>query len=156
MSKWHKWRALPAGDRRLLAQAGLALIAARCLLPLIGFRAAASASDDLVASPASEIDAGRAQAVARLVGIAAAHLPFAAACLPRSLATSYLLRRIGIPCELRLGASTSREPFVAHAWVECAGVALGEDAASLARYRPFTRAVVPVYPWPGRQARVSA
>ena len=55
-----------------------------------------------------------------------------------------LLRRKAIPCELRLGARADSGPFGAHAWVQCAGIALNEDAANLAHYRSFGEAVVPV------------
>ena len=55
-----------------------------------------------------------------------------------------LLRREGIPCELKLGARRDAGPFEAHAWVECAGVALNESEPTLARYSAFGEPVVPV------------
>lgn len=43
-------------------------------------------------------------------------------CLPRALVMQTLLRRAGIPAELRIGvARAPGEEFAAHAWVECSG-----------------------------------
>ena len=145
MSRLRKWRSLSWADRRLVLQATGMLVRARFRLPSIDFRPEpALAADAGPASPEATM-LPRAQAVARLVGMAAAVSPVAVACLHRSLVLWSLLRREGIPCRLRLGAAeTGTGPFEAHAWVECAGVALNEPEAYLARYSPFGRAVVPV------------
>ena len=92
------------------------------------------------APPASSTAAlARAQHVARLVGIAATHSPIRVACLHRSLVLWWLLRRDGIPCQLRLGAHAGAGQFEAHAWVQCAGVALEQRPAHGARYSPSTK-----------------
>ena len=144
MRSWRKFRDLSPTDRRLLLQASALLICARLGLRFIDFRVDSRPDDAtlVAATPAPDVD--RAVAMARLVGIASAHTPVAVACLHRSVVLWWLLRRNGIPCELRLGARTGSSPFSAHAWVQCAGVALNEDAAQLQQYAPFAQAVVPV------------
>jgi hypothetical protein len=52
-----------------------------------------------------------------------------ATCLIQALAADAMLRRRGLPCELRIGVRPRGDgavPVEAHAWVECAGaVAVG-------------------------------
>ena len=144
MNRWQKWRALSAADRRLLLLAGVMLIWARARLPSMDFRPELASEDSAEPGPSARFDLDRAQAVGRLVAMAAAAVPVTGACLHRSVVLWTLLRREGIPCQLKLGAGDARSgPFEAHAWVECAGVALNEQESHLERYRPFGRAVVP-------------
>ena len=63
------------------------------------------------------IDIGRA---ARLVEAVTACYP-AATCLKKSLILFRLLRKRGIPAELRLGVRKVDDEFSSHAWIECAG-----------------------------------
>lgn len=144
MRKWRRWRALARGDRRMLLLATALLVYARLRLPFIDFRVDRSATERTRSGSSPDAGLARAQAIARLVGIAAAHVPVRVACLHRSLVLWWLLRREGIACELRLGARAGSAPFGAHAWVQCAGVSLDEDAAQVARYVPFAQAVIPV------------
>ena len=157
MSKWRKWRELSWADRLLLMQAAVLLVYARVRLPFIDFRADPDAAERLRSAAPSETLVARAQAIAHLVDIASAHCPVTVACLHRSLVLWWLLRRQGIPCELRLGAGTESGSFEAHAWVQCVGVALNEQPANLSRYKPFDEAVIPVgrLPWRLAARRVS-
>ena len=144
MSSWRQWRALAPDERRKLVQAAALLVYARLRLPFIGFRADLDAVQRAGSTELPAIALQRAQLVSRLVAIAAGHSPVRVSCLHRSLVLWWLLRREGIPCELRLGARTDTGEFEAHAWVRCAGVALDQQPAELARYRPFGEAVLPV------------
>ena len=70
-------------------------------------------------------------------------------CLPRSLTQWWLLRRQGVPCDLRIGVrrgpspdSRRRVPAFAHAWVEVPGVAV-DDAEY---YSAFEQAITPEGP----------
>ena len=63
------------------------------------------------------IDVARA---ARLVDAVAACYPNTT-CLKKSLILLRLLRKRGIPAELRLGVRKVDDDFSAHAWIECAG-----------------------------------
>src|SRR5512143_3670455 len=114
MATWEKVRALSAGDRAVLASAAALLVGARLALPWIRFAAAPATG---IATPE---DVARARAVARLVAIAAARLPFPTTCLHRSLVLWTLLRRRDIAACLHLGARMSAG-FGAHAWVACGG-----------------------------------
>lgn len=66
----------------------------------------------------------RARARRALVAAVAARLPWRPRCLAQSLAVQALLRWEGLPAELRLGVRKRGDALDAHAWVECAGVAL--------------------------------
>lgn len=155
MRSWRKFRDLSRTDRRLLLQAAVLLGCVRLGLRFINFRVDSRMDGRTEAVPMPASDLARATTIARLVGIASGHAPVAVACLHRSLVLWWLLRRRGIPCELRLGARAGADPFGAHAWVQCAGVALNEDAAHLAQYAPFAQAVVPVGPGRWRRAAIA-
>ena len=60
------------------------------------------------------------------VAVAGAFYPRRALCLEQSLTLFLLLRRRGVPAELRLGVQP--RPFHAHAWVEAGGRPIGESA----------------------------
>ncbi len=145
MGSWRKLAGLSWADRRLLARAAVMLAHVKLALPSTAFRAkrdrAAIARDP--ARVAEELD--RAAAVARVVAVAAARVPFRVSCLHRSVVLWRLLSAERIECELELGARTGAGPFEAHAWVECHGVAIGEDPRQLGRYRRFGRSVVPTH-----------
>ena len=143
MTKWRQWRALARDDRRRLAHAAVLLAYARLRLPFLGFRPDRETAERAESAVPSLAALRRAQHVARLVAIAAAHSPMRVACLHRSLVLWWLLRQEGIPCQLRLGTRAGAGPFEAHAWVQCAGVVL-DQPAYVARYRPFAEAVVPM------------
>jgi len=142
MSDWRKLAGLSWDDRRTLARAAAMLAHVKLTLPSVDFRTEREAEP--VGERLSEATLARARAVARLVGIASSRVPLRVACLHRSIVLWRLLRREGIPCELKLGARTDAGPFEAHAWVECAGVALNESEPNLARYSAFGEPVVPV------------
>lgn len=56
------------------------------------------------------------------------HVPGDTRCLTRSLALTRVLARRGIDSRLVLGTATD-PPFLAHAWVECAGVPVLDPGA---------------------------
>ena len=83
----------------------------------------------------AHVDAERA---ARLVDAVAACYPLTT-CLKKSLILFRILRRRGLPAELRLGVRKLQHDFSAHAWVECEGrVLLGGGVAHLFRTLPLT------------------
>ena len=61
----------------------------------------------------------------RTVTLAAAFFPGRAICLEQALALFLVLRRRGVPAEIRVGVQPY--PFAAHAWVELDGAAVNED-----------------------------
>ncbi len=62
--------------------------------------------------------------VCTAVNYACVWYPKHALCLQRSFATTYLLRKYGVPAQMVLGAQ--KLPFKAHAWVEVNGRAVNE------------------------------
>lgn len=70
-------------------------------------------------APAVERAARLGRAVVRILSL----LPGDTRCLVRSLVLTRLLARRGIPARLVIGARTT-PAFLAHAWVECDGVAV--------------------------------
>jgi hypothetical protein len=58
-------------------------------------------------------------------------------CLSRSIALWWLLRRRGIPAQLRIGARKIGDQLEAHAWVEVAGRAINDSDDVQTRYAPF-------------------
>jgi hypothetical protein len=75
--------------------------------------------------------------VVRGVVAAAGALPIELVCLPRSLTSWTLLRRMGIGSELLIGMDSSKEHRTAHAWVRVNGVDVGEDFEHIARLAVF-------------------
>jgi hypothetical protein len=69
-------------------------------------------------------------------------LPGTSSCLAQALAARTLLRRQGLPCEIRIGVNrTSHGGIEAHAWIESEGqVILG---VAEPKYAPFPRPIFP-------------
>lgn len=75
-----------------------------------------------------------AEAVRRVAN-AAVFYPRRALCLEQSVVLFYVLRRRGVPAELKVGVQPF--PFVAHAWVEHEGRPLNEHEEFVMRLAPF-------------------
>jgi hypothetical protein len=84
---------------------------------------------------AATIDARLVQSVCRRVAMAGVFYPGRARCLEQSLALYVLLRRRGVPVQLRLGVQPY--PFNAHAWVELDGMALNERPETIRQFVPL-------------------
>jgi hypothetical protein len=76
-------------------------------------------------------------AAARWIPVAGRYCPGGGNCLVGSLALFGLLRRAGVPAELRIGVGTLRPQLDAHAWVEVAGEPVNDAGDITARYAPF-------------------
>lgn len=129
------------------ARCSLALLAVRAHLKLRGFGPSVALARRLAGEvSAGGIDGGRtddigrtlAERTARGVAVAGALFPGRAVCLEQSLALFVLLRRRGVPAELRIGVQA--RPFHAHAWVELDGEPVNEDAETVARFRVLPEA----------------
>lgn len=77
-----------------------------------------------------------AEEIARRVAVAASVYPRRALCLEQSVALYVLLRGRGVRADLRFGVRPY--PFLAHAWVEVAGVPLNERPESIEQLVPFS------------------
>jgi hypothetical protein len=132
-------------ERLLLLQSLLLIPAISILLRVLGFQRSLSVLDRLsrrrcraLPSRSEPVDA---KAICRLVGTAARHGLCEATCLRQALVVWFLLRRRGMPAELRIGVRKNAERLDAHAWVESNGGVLdvtrglaGTDATA----SPFT------------------
>ena len=72
----------------------------------------------------------------RLTRIAGRYVPANGSCLRQSLLVWWLLRRKGVPAELRIGVR-KQEGFAAHAWVELAGQPVNDAPDVAERFAPF-------------------
>jgi hypothetical protein len=104
------------------------LLQADVALRLVPFsrlqRGAASAAPDGGQPPAAA--AAEVRRLDRLVRIAARRHLYPMTCLRRSLVLQWLLRRAGIPSELKLGVRREGQGISAHAWIEYQGEPVGE------------------------------
>jgi hypothetical protein len=92
-------------------------LALRRQVPLAALVAQFAGTDRNNGSGRETVDVGRA---ARLVDAVTACYPNTT-CLKKSLILLRLLRKRGVPAELRLGVRKVDDDFSAHAWIECAG-----------------------------------
>ena len=99
-------------DRRLLAEAGLFLPLTGALLRLLGFSRCQSLFLRMAPQPAARTVDDEALARARTAAA------------------------------FRIGVRKTGDRFEAHAWVECNGVAINDDADVHERFIPFGRAIV--------------
>ena len=72
----------------------------------------------------------------RLARIAGRYVPTNGSCLRQSLVVWWLLRRKGMPAELRIGVQTGGG-FAAHAWVEVDGHPVNDAPDVAERFAPF-------------------
>ena len=72
----------------------------------------------------------------RLARMAGRYVPTNGSCLRQSLLVWWLLRRKGMPAELRIGVRT-QEGFTAHAWVEVDGQPVNDAPDVAERFAPF-------------------
>jgi hypothetical protein len=80
-------------------------------------------------------DAQLIEETATSVITAGAFYPRRAMCLEQSLALFVLLRRRGVPADLRVGVQTL--PFSAHAWVEVDGQPINEKQGHIEQLATF-------------------
>jgi len=85
--------------------------------------------------------AKRAQLTTRMVQAASREGLCRANCLGQSLSLWWLLRRQGIPSELRIGVRKADDGVAAHAWVEFAGAVLNDAQDVHQHYAPSDRAI---------------
>ena len=126
---WSRWRALPSWERRVLLRAWWRLLFVQMQLRcdpgiVTGRRLGVCAKQQsLPAGMEPVVFARRCQA---LVAIAASKLPRPANCLPQALVLEQELLRHGLSAQFKLGVQGELQPFSAHAWVEYAGIRLGD------------------------------
>lgn len=140
MDRWRKFCRLPAEEKILFLRALFLLPVVRIGLKAFGLRrvqAALAKGRGHTSQRATHDESakGRAQRAARLVA-AAARLA-GGTCLARSIVLSYILERMGIRAELRIGVRKDERGMEAHAWVEAGGLILSDDLDVAERYSAF-------------------
>ena len=125
MSDMNKLRERSPAQRRILAEAVVAVALARLAVPLVPFERIARRLGLAQGESLERFEsdhARRALTVAWAVRAAAERLPWHNSCLVEALAAGALLRRRGIPATLYLGVATNvpaPDLMAAHAWVRC-------------------------------------
>lgn len=139
MSRWGRFRNLPAPERGMLLHALAALPLSAFLLRLAGFRRAQGFLSKMAGRRARPLDLEKTQAqrAASLVAAAAAEGPYHANCLEQSLTLWWLLQRRGTACQLRIGVRKQADRLEAHAWVELDGAILNDGEGIHRHFSPF-------------------
>ena len=138
--KWEKLKYLSLWEFWFLAKAALLLPLTSLGLQLFGYKAVQTVLKLRLPVNSISSDSGtlpKAQKIAKMIRIAAAHGPFGATCLTQSMVLCRFLQRQGIGCDLRLGARVENGDFEAHAWVEVDGVPVNDTEDVRERFRPL-------------------
>lgn len=141
--RWRRFVTLSPADRLLFLKLWLLLGGVSLLLRVLDFQRARRllvpflpAAKSLAAIPEDAMS--YALRVGHLARIAGRHVPTNGSCLRQSLLVWWLLRRRGLPAELRIGISQSGG-FAAHAWVELEGQPINDSADVANRFVAFER-----------------
>ncbi|HEY6420693.1 MAG TPA: lasso peptide biosynthesis B2 protein [Candidatus Binataceae bacterium] len=124
MSRIAKFLALSGGDRALLLEASVALVAMRAGVLAFSYPRVRKMVARASAPRAREPEQARPgpDKIAWAVAAASSAIPGGGNCLVRALATEVMLGRAGYPCQLRIGvAKPNADGFKAHAWLESGG-----------------------------------
>ena len=140
---FRRYRALSADDRSLVLEAAITTVFVRLGMSAIRFTALQGALDRWVRAFARRPSMGAHDEVKRVgwsVAAVTRRLPFDSTCLIQSLAVDAMLRRRGVPCEIRVGV---RPPgggaLAAHAWVEHDGQIVFGARSDLSEYQVLAR-----------------
>jgi hypothetical protein len=150
MERWHRFWRLSGFERRVVIEATGGLLATWLGLRLTGFRrwkrvlAWLSPSAIAIARLRGASQKKSAQLIAQMAAAAARNLFFSTNCLEQSLVLCWLLRRLGIAAELRIGARKEVGRFEAHAWVEVDSVVLNDAGAEHRHFVPFDGPISPL------------
>lgn len=128
---------LGLSDWRVLGEALVTVLAVQIALRAVEFPRVLSWASRAGTDQRTEWSRTRIERVAWLVDVAGRLTRLR--CLPRSLALTRVLARRGVAASLRIGVRTAEGNLVAHAWVECMGRALNNDAGSRHHYAAFER-----------------
>ena len=147
---YQRYRALDPEARSLFGQAVLLLPQISLSLRARGFTKTKDTLQQKLHStvsdrPLDQNTAEQVQKTCRMVKAASRYGIVRPTCLVESLALWYLLQKQGISVALRIGVRKS-EKFEAHAWVECAGVALTEPEAKHQEFAAFDAALASLPP----------
>ncbi len=137
MERLRRFARLRSEDRRLLLEALAIVTTMRVALWVLPFGRLRAAIRRVPPHPRSSTHPPRgADRIAWSVASAALFVP-KASCLTQALAAEMLLRRAGLPADLRIGVATDAAGALeAHAWIESEGRVLIGDL-DLDRFTPL-------------------
>jgi hypothetical protein len=146
-ARWRRFNSLSVVDRRLIVEAALLLFIVSIGLRLCRFQrlrnilawlgGLSGQPDKQSVVPVSHI----ADRIAWAITAIAKDWPRSMTCLVRALAAESMLRRRGIASDLRFGVRNEgdgADPFSAHAWLECDGLAVMGGLDDLSDYHVLT------------------
>ncbi len=144
VNRWYRFWRLSRPERQALLQGLVLLPTTAVALRIVGFRrwqAALSrlAQREETESDFPEVSVQRAQRITKMVQAASRHGLWHTSCLEESLVVWWLLRRRGIPSDLRIGVRKTASALQAHAWVELRGTALNDHEDVHQRFQAFHR-----------------
>ena len=147
ISAWTRFWKLSAPERRYFFMGALFLPVAIVSLRMFNFRSVQQSLEKRHVD-ATRMDArddaaiyAEVQTASRMVD-AASRLGVARGnCLSKSITLWWLLRRQGIPVQLRLGARKTGDQLEAHAWVEMNGRVVNDSEDVRTKYSLFEGAV---------------
>ncbi|TLV01168.1 lasso peptide biosynthesis B2 protein [Dyadobacter luticola] len=116
---WSTWQKLSFSEKLIFLKAAICLILIKCALTVLPFPIFRKLFHGLTSSKSTkEFKPEKVQQIAWSVDTAANILPFELLCLPRALATKYLLRKMpSLTLEIGIEVNPAKK-FEAHAWVE--------------------------------------
>jgi hypothetical protein len=136
MRSFDRWRALTASEQWLTVKSAVLICSAAASLRLLGLKRTLRITDldELSAVPARLSDQMSKTVIADVTSAADRAERYApgGSCLSKSVALAWMLRRRGVPAEIRIGVRTAGE-FEAHAWVEASGL----ESKNQARFTPL-------------------
>lgn len=145
--KIHSVSRIPFRDLVFVLYAAVGLSVFSIMLKVFGFNRCSGWISGVpcstVPSVANSAVCGQVRRATRLTAVAARNHISRPNCLRSSLFLAYILRRQGIPVELRIGVRLKNEPIdnaalEAHAWVEWAGNVVNDRPDVAETYLPFS------------------
>ena len=121
-SVFRRFQSLSRADRRLIVRAALWLGLIRSGLLLVPFRTLLSWAETVRGQAGADEDGVVVGRIAWAVVVASRYVPGGGSCLPRALAAAIMLKKTGLPADLRIGIGRGAGGRTeAHAWVESGG-----------------------------------
>jgi hypothetical protein len=144
---WLRLWARPRAEKWLVLEALVLCLLSAVALRLLGFKRwkwilrGSSRGAKFAERSFSGGDVTMAEATYAIVDMVARNMPRGwVTCLPRSLTLWWLLRQRGIASQLRIGVRKDGERVVAHAWVVCHDMVVGENEHK--QFEPFESATL--------------
>ena len=137
MTNIEKFRALSFARQRIVLKAAILLPFFRSGLHLVGLRRIQGWLGRATLPAGAPLSLEEAKDMGNLVNIASRHTLGSVTCLTRSLLLDWMLHRLGVASQLRIGVHITQGALDAHAWVEVAGVPVNDQPNIGEQFAPF-------------------